>query len=286
MDMLHRYRETAAWIALGSLALMVLSGLVDIAALNAWPGGGLELPEVARVVDSRFAPVVTMVVAALVCWFSLFWQTPSRRAHAVALTGLVLTGASALLHVVFTLIGWGSENSGGLGIVSSLMVMLANLAAMGLVAGFFWIGLKHVAPVPAPAPASGGWGQVSSGAANQHYPAQQYPGQQPPVPRAPQQPAWQPGEASGGAWHRAGDAATGASASSWGVPGEQAQGWQPSASHQPSAPQPWPHADKPQGQQQWEPQPRWAGQDEGAEDGTILRPNPNPQRRPEDPGQR
>lgn len=318
MDMLHKNRELAAWAALGAVALVLLSAFVDIAYLNdTWPTeSGPALSLVARSVDSKFVPLVGFLVAALATWFVAYWREPSRKAPLIALVGLCLTGAAALLYVVFTLIGWGGDDSNGLRIFSSLLSLLANLTALALIAGFFYLTWKHVSPTPAAAHPG-----------QQHY-AQQQLGQQPygqpgaahPAPPT-QQPNWQANEASGGAWHRAGDAAAGAGANSWGVPGQQAQGWQPSASTQPSAaepqqqwgqpapPQPAPQQPAPQqsapASQDWnqqapnQPGPnQWGHQGSGwapanepqshqpfadsDDEGTVLRPNPGQQARPED----
>jgi hypothetical protein len=45
------------------------------------------------------------------------------------------------------------------------------------------------------------------------------------LPSSQLEPVWQADEASGVAWHTAGDAALGAPAAGWGTPGE-AGGWQ------------------------------------------------------------
>src|SRR4029453_17827510 len=45
------------------------------------------------------------------------------------------------------------------------------------------------------------------------------------LPSSQLEPVWPPDEASGAAWHTAGDAALGAPATGWGTPGESG-GWQ------------------------------------------------------------
>ena len=271
MDMLHKNRELMAWVALGAVALVMLSAFVDIAAINdSWPtDSGPELSTVARLIDHKFAPILALLVAALATWFAAYWREPTRKASLIALVGLCLAGAGALLHLVFTLIGWGGNDSNGLFVFSSLLELLANLAGLGLLAAFFYVTWKHVAPLQLPAAPGQQPGQSQLG---QHGQSQQAGA---PV----QQPTWQPSEASGGAWNRAGDAATGAGANTWGVPGQQAQGWQPSATPQPSAAEPqW-------GQQA--PRPEW-GQQPAPQQDWNQQPAPQPSAAQQDwnqPGQ-
>ena len=283
MELLHRNRELLAWLALGGVALVMLSAFVDIAYYQEAfrVGDRTELSEIARFIDAKFAPVVGLVVAAVVTWFVAFWREPSKHASVISLTGLCLSGAAALLHLVFTLIGWGGGDSNGWRILTSLMVLVANLVAMAIVAGFFFVAWKHALPVPSAT--VGGYGQSQPG-----LPATQQPPTQQP---APLQPTWQPHEASGGAWQRAGDAATGAGATTWGVPGQQSQGWQPSAAPQPGAAdaQTWSHQPQQPPQPPQPPQGQWQqpGWDAGSqEEGTVLRPNPTQPWRPEEPNQR
>lgn len=327
MELLHKNRELVAWVALGSVALVLLSAFVDIAYLNdTWPGdNGPELSVVARSIVGKFAPVVGFLVAALATWFVAYWREPAKMASVISLVGLCLAGGAALLYLVFTLIGWGGDDSNGLRIFSSLLALVANLVALGIIGGFFYVTWKHVSPAPVAAP----YGQPGQqfGQPGQQQAGQQFgqPTQQQP---AQQQPTWQANEAAGGAWNRAGDAATGAGANQWGVPGQQAQGWQPSASTQPSAaepqqqwgqpaqqaqpadsqwgqpaPQPsaapaqdWnqPQADQPAAQPQndWNAANSWApaadpqpSAGEVGDEGTVLRPNPGQQWRPEDNNQ-
>ena len=333
MDMLHKFRELVAWVALGAVALVLLSAFVDIAYLNdSWPtDAGPALSLVARSIASKFAPVVGLLVAVLATWFVAYWREPSPKASLISVVGLCLAGGAALLYVVFTLIGWGGDDSNGLRIFSSLLTLLANLAALGIIAGLFYITWKHVSPAPAAAHP----GQHQLGQQQYGQPGAAQPGAAPGGPVA-QQPNWQTNEASGGAWHRADAAAAGAGANSWGVPGQQAQGWQPSASTQPSAAEPqqqwgqpapqqpasqhWnqqqqpgqyqPGQQQPGQQQQPTQQPgqqqqpaqqqpaqnQWGQPDSGwapvnepqvpaaddGDEGTVLRPNPGQQWRPED----
>lgn len=293
MELLHKNREVAAWVALGAVALVLLSAFVDIAYLNdTWPGdNGPELSVVARSIVGKFAPVVGFLVAVVATWFVAYWREPSPKAPLLSLIGLCLAGGSALLYLVFTLIGWGGDSSNGLRTVSSLLTLVANLVALGLIVGFFYVTWKHVSPAPVAAP----YGQPGQ----QQYLPGAHPGAQP-QQQPQQQPVWQPNEASGGAWNRAGDAATGAGASTWGVPGQQPQGWQPSASPQPSAAEPqqqWgqpapqqsaPHQPAPQQPEPQQPswdtgngwapaaQPQPSAQD-ATDEGTVLRPHPNQQ---------
>lgn len=83
-----------------------------------------------------------------------------------------------------------------------------------------------------------------------------------------QRPIWQPDQASGGAWTRAGDAASGASASAWGTPGSTTGGWQPQS--QPSAQPQLGQGQQGQGQQgqqsAWHApaQPQWNAASQGS----------------------
>ncbi|MGA4508354.1 hypothetical protein ACQB6R_10350 [Propionibacteriaceae bacterium G1746] len=241
MDIVEKNRELVAWVALGSATLLLLGGLVNIIHINNTFSSG-DFGDVASLTAGSLLSPEALIAASLATWLTSWWRTPTNNAKVIALIGLIVAATSTVLYLLFALIGLGGAED--LGILVSLL-RLIGFAALGAVAtGFFYATWKKLAPAPAGQVAQypGGQQQVQP-YPGQQYPAQQYPAQQYP----PQQPTWQPDQASGGAWQRAGDAATGASASTWGVPGQQSQGWAPP-------------------QSSWSPEPG----DDG--EGTVLRP--------------
>ena len=223
MEQVAKFREIAGWTALGAAVVSIINGFVQMQVLkSAYPEGMKpKLADQANAAAGYFAPNVALLIAALCVAVCVFWR-PSAMAKTIALAGLAVTGAAALLHMIMRLIGLGGDQE-GIAVFGNLLSLLTNLALLGALGIFFYVAWQRAQGAVAPA-----------GYQQQGQLAPQQPGQQP-----MHQPSWQADQASGGAWNRAGDAASGASASAWGTPGSQNQGWQPSASNQPSAmPQP------------------------------------------------
>ena len=233
MEQVAKFREIAGWTALGAAAVSIINGFVQMQALkSAYPMGMKpKLADQANAAASYFAPTVALLIAALCVAVCVYWR-PSAMAKTLALVGLAVTGASALLHMIMRLIGLGGDQE-GIQVFGYLLSMLTNLALLGALGIFFFVAWQRAQGAVAPA------GYQQQGQLAPQQPAQQPMNQQPMNQQPMNQPSWQADQASGGAWNRAGDAATGASAAAWGTPGSQNQGWQPSASNQPSAmPQP------------------------------------------------
>ena len=287
MQQVEKNREIVAWIALGAAIVNIVVGFIAMLAV----GEGLpesmkpEFGQKASAASSYFGAWPLLLVGAVATWLVVFWRRPSANAKLVGLVGLIVSGAYFALNAIFGLLALGSDHLEALGRFRNILNLVAELAVTALFVGFFYIAWKHTQGV------AGGQPQQFGGPQAQPQPQSQ-----------PQnQPTWQPDQASGGAWNRADDAATGAAASAWGTPGSQNQGWQPSASQQPSA-APQPSANQPTaqqwqqphgyGQQPQQPADQWAQSQHSADhwgqqqnqqtqwgnqdaEGTVLRPNPN-----------
>ena len=220
MEKVEKNRELIAWILLGAAVVAMLTGFTSMEAMKEGVPDQFkpELSVLARAAAPRFAPISALTLAALAAWLCTYWRNPSNNAKIINLIGLIITGVGALLTLIYTFIGMGDAK--GMTVFTNLLALVANLAMLAALAGFFFVGYQKFQ------------NQQFQGHPGQ---GQMMPGQADPGAPAGQQPTWQPEQASGGAWNRAGDAATGAGASNWGTPGQQSQGWQPSASPQPSA---------------------------------------------------
>lgn len=267
MQQFEKMREFAVWGALGAAGIQLVSGFTRMAALGEGYPEGMKpkLGAKANYAAETFSPLLALILAALALAACVHWRGPSRNSKVLALVGMAISAASAVLYLVLRLIGLGDESLEGMGVFTNLLVMLVNLALLGILAGYFYFTWKHVSE-----PAAGQQGQL----AQQHG----------------QQPTWGAEQAQGGAWNRAGDAASGAQAAQWGTPGSQNQGWQPSATPQPSAAEPsqnwnsqqWggqsPQASADQwgaNQQQANQQQAWGQGSASDVDGTVLRPQNN-----------
>lgn len=259
LDKLKGFREIGAYLMMGVLALSIVNGLIRVFDTGDWDPGfaARAYYSYGSFTHSLAAVVLTLLVLSLAA------QAPkSPRAGMIALLGAILTGIGTLAIFLLGLIGIGAEVfSSGLGRFSHILVWLIALIIPAVVTAVLllvYLGAK-------PAPAYQHPQQYGSQAPQGHLsgqpgmPAQPgYPQHGAPQAPAPQQPTWQPDQASGGAWQSAGQAASGASATEWGQPGQQHQGWVPqSASEPPAQQQPqqqgWsaPQSASEPGPQQW-----------------------------------
>lgn len=226
MESLSKLREPAALVVLVVLAVRVVMALV--AAVVYLQSDFGDLSSLAGLISYRASdPLLVVVMAALVVSCVLTGPTP--RARGIATASLVVVGVSLIVALVFALAVLGSGDAVG------LMSTLDQLATLALPVLCLIVIVKVRQLLPAGASTSA------------TYPVAAVAQPGPPPVAAPvdeqYQPSWLPDTASGAAWHRAGDAASGAPASGWGTPG-QAGGWQVDPSQLPYPPQP-PHRPEP-----------------------------------------
>lgn len=229
VDSLKKFREIAAFVLLGVVAVHVLMGLISLiyyASSSVGYGftGGAQASS-SMFVSPVFVPLLTVVVGTCVLW------ERTKNARLLTLLSLIVVAGGLLLGFLLGVIGLAS--GGGGRTVIQFFTFLGSVAVVALAAfALYRMLLGQPAPV-AQQHQQFGYGQLPGGYdPTQGYapqPGQQVggqPGQQNYPPQQPQQPAWQPDQASGASWQTADQAASGASASSWGNPGPNT-GWDP-----------------------------------------------------------
>ncbi|MDO5681968.1 MAG: hypothetical protein Q4G46_03965 [Propionibacteriaceae bacterium] len=183
----------AAWVLIGSLALMEIMMLVTL--FSGWgfiPDNGLATLSVAL---------------AFVLGLAIVWA--GERPLALVHTALAVTAVAALALVITWIVpAVGALNDmPQLAILAQVAYLISLLAVQVLVVVLLW-RLRELVVAQQSVPALPG-------------------AEQPALPQASatgQAPTWQPDRAAGAAWHTAGAAASGAAAADWGRPGERG-GW-------------------------------------------------------------
>ena len=242
MDRLKQLREPAAVVVLVGLALHFALTLIYF--LIAQASFSLLLVDLAL---SLVNPVLVALLAVLVasCWMA----EPTPRVRGLTVVGLVLTAAllataTGLLVAAVVVYAPDSALPGALSVFLGVVPWLTT----GVIALGLFVALLRRPSVAAPPAVTAGVERPEPVAA-------------PPVD--PQlQPGWSPDAAVGTVWRRAGDAATGAPATSWDAPSQTAGWWgpapaietpsyvapdQPVAGQTPSAPP----AERPAGRGDW-----------------------------------
>ena len=277
-DKLKASRELLLWGAVGSAAFLTVMGLVRwiyeaSGDTGSWRGASLS-------VGTLTLPPLPLLIGLLALAACVLIAPITKNAHVASLILLGSIGLGALVRLITVFIMLFGDGIDGGRKAIMFFEALGQFALVGVIGFVTFLLMGALAPRQAPGPM--GYGQPAPG---------QY-GQNPPMPPAPaQRPTWQPNQASGGGWNRAGDAASGASASTWGTPGQQPGGWQPTGAPQGQpAPMGQPELGQPQqGMPQSQPSaaaPSWQSQSaaqgpvaepgsaQSAEEGTVLRPAP------------
>jgi hypothetical protein len=211
MESLLRFREPAAWVALGALVLNIILAVV---AMATYPG---PTAEVGLVLSARAAnPVPLVVLAVLVSFCVVRERTPNARL--LTILSLIVGIIAVLLGLTLALLGLAAEPIPVLAVLTAIVTQLISLIAVVLL-----IKLWQLQAVPRRLPAGIGLAP---------YP-EPLPAPQPLDQRL--QPTWQPNTAAGAVWRTAGDAAAGAPATGWGA--DSSAAWQPIPT-QPNGP--WP----------------------------------------------
>ena len=206
MEALLRWREPAAFVLLGALAVRILLGLIGV-VFYADQDRYASFAVAALIQGSRTADGLMIVaLAGLVACCMVV--RPTRHARLLTLLATLACGLAVAVSLVFGLIGLLSGSAGS---VLTVLELLATLTVSAVSTAALALLLLRPQPVPV-------------GAAQ---PAHQIPAGEPPV--------WQPDQAAGAAWHSAGAAAAGAPAAGWGSDSDAA-GWQPIPQQPPDPP--------------------------------------------------
>lgn len=191
-EALDRLREPAAWAAIAVMAVTVLLALL-----------GMVVPSMARF---PVLPASGGVGAGAVLFAAIAWCASGRTAHARVLTlaGAMVLGVAVVIDAVQLAVIIADEKTLSLNYALAWVVEMLFTAAM--VVGLAVVGMAGVgrapdrdaepvgAPPPTQVPASPAVASSTPGSA----------------------PVWRPEEAAARSWSRAGDAATGATATQWG----------------------------------------------------------------------
>ena len=205
MESLKKWREPAAWLTIGVLALTMLLGVIELVVVGASLRPTLALGIGAKIGN----PTTFVVLAGIVA--SCVLVEPTARARLITLLAVLTSVLALLAALLLTLVSLGSQ---------ALRVDIAGVAVTLVISGLavaVMIKLFQLQPAP-----------VVSGPAPLPQPVPELPAAplQPGPPDPQLQPTWQPDTAAGAAWLTAKDAAAGAPATGWGTPGESAT-WQP-----------------------------------------------------------
>lgn len=195
------------WLAWGLVALVALAGVAGwIASLAR--GDGLDV--LVRLSGAgQISLVLIFPAVAALLWAAVGKPGLEVRLPATVLTVLVVL--DVLTGVVFS--GWGIvRGQGDVAVLAGAVVALLAKLGCALVAA-------RVAAAPQESEYRSASG-IAVPRRTEVVPDQDEPAQGDGADVARHQPTWQPHQAAGGAWLRAGDAATGASASAWGTPPE------------------------------------------------------------------
>ncbi|MDO5500661.1 MAG: hypothetical protein Q4F67_13375, partial [Propionibacteriaceae bacterium] len=168
----------------------------------------------------------TVVLTLLVLSLALH-EPKSARVNMIALIGAIVTAVSVAAAFVFGLIGLGHDfEPDGLLLYHLIDVFLTLVIPVlcAIVMFLVYTGTKPAPSYQHPQQYGGAPGQMGGGFGPGQPGVPQGSGQPQQAPPAGGQPTWAPDQASGGAWQSAGQAASGASATEWGQPGQQ-QGW-------------------------------------------------------------
>jgi hypothetical protein len=236
----QRLREPGAWVLLGSVALQILSGLISLF----FRGGRLPFTFSAFqfITNDSFASGLTLtaIVVAAVLLATRLGGGPTPQARIVALTGLIMLGAVALLTVICVLAGLGAGNSdsgvlldsAGSAKFAMFLYGIAKLAVLA-VGGFYVLTVfQSFGPATPVAPQYPGQGFGQPGA--------QPPYGQPAYGPPPQQPVYgqQPYPQAGYGRPPYGQPAYAPPQQAPGVPPQQPPSAPPPQPPQPPAPQP------------------------------------------------
>lgn len=220
VDNLLRLREPAAWVVvLATLASIVLALVRFGVALST----GAGLAEASQGISLAAMNLTFVVLVVGVVWACVFVAPAVPRAKPLALLAAITVTLGTLLTLVGAVIGVTTTSGGALGIVLELLGGLLDIVVKGVGAVTLWLihrGLRAGRLQPEEPP--------------------RVPDEVEPAPEPPRAPTtWTPDAAAGSVWISASDAASGAPASGFGLPGEAGE-WRPVERPSPQA-----HPDSP-----------------------------------------
>lgn len=203
-ESVKRFRETVARVVLGISVVYILMSLVR--------GGYLlyrqtPITETARLLGGSSLSIVMVLLVVATALACLLVRPATPKGRRLARAGALVIGLAALLEAIFLVTGVFDAHVTIFVTVLEVLGGLLEVAIKSVAAHVLWRAAGQ-APEPIPvveeAPAST---EVAVA--------------EPEV----QQASWRADQAAGAVWTRAGDAATGAAATTWGHPGQEAGGW-------------------------------------------------------------
>lgn len=211
VETLNRYREPVAWLALAISAVYILVSLVRWGLLL----GSSSLAEASRQVGGSSLSVVMVMVVVATVLSCVVVKPVTPQARRLIRLGSTVVGLAALIELVMTVIGLFGPAGGLLG--GALEVLGALLeAGVKVAAAVLLYRTSQGAPEPVARKAVDAEGSGPAAAAPAVAPQAQV-----------QAASWKADQAAGAVWTRAGDAASGAAANTWGTPGRSGHGWEP-----------------------------------------------------------
>lgn len=224
-ETVKRFREPAA---LGVLGISVVYILISLVRWGYLLVQGEPLSAASREVGGSSLSIVMVLLCFLAATACLGIAPATRRATQVVRWAATVVGVAAALEAVFLVLGLAGAPGG---------IFVVVLEVLG---GVLEISLKAAAAVLLL--------RTLRGAREEQAAAVEQRPRVVEVEPEPQAASWKADQAAGAVWTRAGDAASGAAASTWGHPGESSSGWQPAGQdapaslEAPSARGPWPTA--------------------------------------------
>ena len=202
VETVKRFRETGAWVVLVGSAVYIVLSLIDFGNQLAHDAG---LASAARSIGGSSLSVVMVLALLAVVLTCVLVRPVTPHARALLRLAAIVVTLAAALESVFLILGLTSGRGGGfIGAVLEVMGAFVEIGVKSAAAVVLWRAVRG-APEPEPALE-----------ASTH---------QPEAAEPTTSASWSAEEAAGAVWTRAGDAASGAAANTWGVPGKHTNGW-------------------------------------------------------------
>ncbi|MEL4358689.1 MULTISPECIES: hypothetical protein [unclassified Luteococcus] len=204
-ETVKRIRETIARVVLAVSVGYILISLVR--------GGYLlyrqtPLAETARLLGGSSLSIVMVLLVVASGLACVLVRPATARGSKLARMGAVVIGVAALLEALFLVVGMFQTRVSLFVTVLEVLGGVLEIAIKAVAAHVLWRASAATAGAPAVEPVEAKQSQQPVSAAE---PAQQA--------------SWRADQAAGAVWTRAGDAASGAAASTWGHPGAKSGGW-------------------------------------------------------------
>lgn len=202
-ESVKRYRQPAAWVVLGVSVVYIVMSLVRGGYLLSQ---GTVLTEVARAIGGSSLSVVMVLLCLAAALSCVLVKPVTSRGRTVVRLAAVMVTTAALLELVFLVVSLFGVRGGIFAFVLDILGGVLEIAVKFAAAQILWGAARSAhEPERAALPTSAPSIAV--------------------VEEPRQQASWTAEQAAGAVWTRAGDAASGAAATTWGHPGQQASGW-------------------------------------------------------------